>query len=45
MVKSFDADLNGHREAEFEEPKWSGGQPVPKRHSINKLIPQALQSE
>jgi len=41
-VKSFDADLKGRRQAEFEEPKQSGGQPVPK---INKLIPQALQSE
>ncbi len=45
MVKSFDADLKGRRKAEFEEPKQSGGQPVPKRHSINKLIPQALRSE
>ena len=45
MVKSFDADLKGRRKAEFEEPKQSGGQPVPKRHSINKSIPQALQSE
>ena len=45
MVNSFDADLKGRRKAEFEEPKQSGGQPVPKRHSINKLIPQALQSE
>jgi hypothetical protein len=48
MVKSFDADLKGRRKAEFEEPKQdgtTGGQPVPKRHSINKLIPQALQRE
>ena len=45
MVKSFDADLKGRRKAEFEEPKQGGGQPVPKRHSINKLIPQALRSE
>jgi hypothetical protein len=44
-VKSFDADLKGRRHAEFEEPKQSVGQPVPKRHSISKLIPQALQSE
>ena len=45
MVKSFDADLKGRRKAEFEEPKWdgaTGGQTAP---SINKLIPQALQSE
>jgi hypothetical protein len=41
-VKSFDADLKGRRQAEFEEPKQSGGQTVPKRHSINRLIPQAL---
>ena len=48
MVKSFDASLRGRRKAEFEEPTWdgaTGGQTVPKRHSINKLIPQALQSE
>ena len=43
--ESFDADLKGRCKAEFEEPKQSGGQPVPKRHSISKLIPQALQSE
>ena len=40
MVKSFDASLKGRHKAEFEEPKQSGGQTVPKRHSINRLIPQ-----
>jgi hypothetical protein len=45
MLKSFDAGLKGRREAEFEEPKQNGGQTMPKRHSIIKLIPQALQSE
>jgi hypothetical protein len=48
MVKSLDASLGGRRKAEFEEPKWDGAtgrQTAPKRHSISKLIPQALRSE
>jgi hypothetical protein len=45
MVKSFDAGLKGRHEAEFEDPKQSAGQTVPKRHSKNKLVPQALQWE
>ena len=45
IVKSFDTGSKGRRKAEFEEPVQSGGQTAPKRHPINKLFPQALQSE
>jgi hypothetical protein len=45
MAKSFDAGLKTRRNAQFEEPEQSAGQTGPKQHSIERLIPKALQPE
>ena len=45
MVKSFDAGSKGRRKAEFEEPIQCGRKTMSKRRPIDKLTPQAFQSE